>query len=239
MNKLMVFSNEEFGEVRTINIDGEIWFVGKDVCNALSYGNHRQALKTNVDADDKVVHSMDTLGGTQPTTTINESGLYSLIMGSKLPTAKKFKRWVTSEVLPSIRKTGSYEHIPSGEIVVGGEEWLTPIQVSFSPSEVLKAMDIIANCDNDRVGYVVAFAEKMIGGNVLGQNRLEIPYVAEPSEKIARLMNYFNESQNKLSKRLGTSSSTLSRYINGELDLSNIKKIEWANNINVMEDYFF
>lgn len=75
------------------------WFVGKDVADVLGYGNTRQALKTNVDEDDKAVHLMDSLGGKQKTTVINESGLYSLIMSSKLPSAKQFKRWVTSEVL--------------------------------------------------------------------------------------------------------------------------------------------
>jgi len=108
MNQLQVFQNNEFGQVRTLTIENEPWFVGKDVADALGYGNHRQALKTNVDADDKVVHSMDTLGGKQQITIINESGLYSLILGSQLPSAKKFKRWVTSEVLPAIRNNGSY-----------------------------------------------------------------------------------------------------------------------------------
>lgn len=108
MNQLQVFKNNEFGQIRTLTMENEPWFVGKDVADALGYGNHRQALKTNVDADDKVVHSMDTLGGKQQITIINESGLYSLILGSQLPSAKKFKRWVTSEVLPEIRKNGLY-----------------------------------------------------------------------------------------------------------------------------------
>ena len=108
MKQLQVFQNNEFGQIRSINLNNEAWFVGKDLADALGYGNHRQALKTNVDDDDKVVHSMDTLGGTQEMIIINESGMYSLILSSKLPNAKKFKRWVTSEVLPAIRKNGSY-----------------------------------------------------------------------------------------------------------------------------------
>ncbi len=106
--QVQVFKNENFGSIRTVEIDGEIWFVGKDVAAALGYGNPRQALSTNVDADDKVVHPMDTPGGIQEMTLINESGLYSLILFSKLPKAKEFKHWVTSEVLPAIRKTGGY-----------------------------------------------------------------------------------------------------------------------------------
>lgn len=102
MNEIQIFKNGEFGEVRTITLDNEPWFVGKDLADALGYGNHRQALKTNVDDDDKVVHSMDTLGGTQEMIIINESGLYSLIMSSQLPNAKKFKRWVMkSSYLPN------------------------------------------------------------------------------------------------------------------------------------------
>ena len=112
MNDLMIFNNPEFGEIRTLEEDGETWFVGKDVAEALGYKNTRQALATNVDPDDRGVHSVDAPYGQQKMTVINESGLYSLILGSKLPTAKKFKRWVTSEVLPAIRKTGRYEVQP-------------------------------------------------------------------------------------------------------------------------------
>ena len=107
-NEIKQFTHEEFGKVRVIKIGGEPWFAGKDVAEALGYGNYRQALKTNVDTEDKGVHSVDTLGGKQKITFINESGLYSLILSSKLPQAKSFKRWVTSEVLPSIRKHGAY-----------------------------------------------------------------------------------------------------------------------------------
>lgn len=108
MNKLQVFNNSEFGEVRTIEHDGEPWFVGKDVAAALGYKNSRQALATNVEEEDRGVHSVDTPSGTQEMTVINESGLYSLVLSSKLPTAKAFKRWITSEVIPSIRKHGLY-----------------------------------------------------------------------------------------------------------------------------------
>lgn len=108
MSELMVFNNPEFGEIRSVEIDGEPWLVGKDVAAALGYSNPRKALTDHVDEEDKGVTKCDTPGGTQEMTIINESGLYSLILSSKLPAAKKFKRWVTSEVLPSIRKTGGY-----------------------------------------------------------------------------------------------------------------------------------
>lgn len=109
MNDLQLFNNPEFGAVRAVEVDGEPWFVGKDVAQALGYSNPRKALADHVDAEDKGVTKCDTPGGEQDITTINESGLYSLVLSSKLPGAKKFKRWVTSEVLPTIRKTGGYQ----------------------------------------------------------------------------------------------------------------------------------
>lgn len=108
MNELEIFKNEEFGEIRTITINNEPWFVSKDVAFVLGYSNPRDAISKHVDVEDKGVAKCDTLGGSQDLTVINESGLYSLILSSKLPTAKKFKHWVTSEVLPTIRKHGAY-----------------------------------------------------------------------------------------------------------------------------------
>ena len=108
MNNLQTFNNPEFGEIRTMQINNEPWFVGKDVTDILGYQNGTRDINRHVDDEDKGSTEMVTPGGKQSMTIINESGLYSLIMGSKLPSAKKFKRWVTSEVLPSIRKNGAY-----------------------------------------------------------------------------------------------------------------------------------
>ena len=108
MNELKIFKNPEFGQIRMMIIDEEHYFVGKDVAEILGYSNPRDALVKHVDDEDKGVAKCDTPGGTQKLTIINESGLYSLILSSKLPTAKQFKRWVTSEVLPAIRKHGTY-----------------------------------------------------------------------------------------------------------------------------------
>lgn len=108
MNELQIFSNPEFGDIRTVDQNGEPWFVGKDVAAALGYGNPQKAIRDHVDEQDRGVNEMDTPGGKQPIAIINESGLYSLIFGSKLEGAVRFKRWVTSEVLPTLRKTGSY-----------------------------------------------------------------------------------------------------------------------------------
>ncbi|MBU5469162.1 phage antirepressor KilAC domain-containing protein [Falcatimonas sp. MSJ-15] len=107
-NNLQIFNSEEFGTIRTVMANNEPWFVGKDVATVLGYSNPRDAINKHVDDEDKGVAKCDTLGGIQDLTIINESGLYSLILSSKMPNAKKFKHWVTSEVLPSIRKNGAY-----------------------------------------------------------------------------------------------------------------------------------
>lgn len=111
-NNIVAFKYEE-QQVRTIEKNGEPWFVGKDVADILGYSDTAQAVRKHIDNEDKGVVEMTTPGGKQPVTIINESGLYSLILSSKLPTAKKFKHWVTSEVLPSIRKTGEYKITPA------------------------------------------------------------------------------------------------------------------------------
>lgn len=120
MNNLQLFNNPDFGEIRALELDGQPWFVGKDVARALGYGEGKSlanAVANHVDDEDKGVTEMMTPGGTQKMTIINESGLYSLVLSSKLPGAKQFKRWVTSEVLPSIRKSGGY---------INGQETMSP-----------------------------------------------------------------------------------------------------------------
>ena len=107
MNAVQVFENAQFGKIRIVMIDGEPWLVGKDVAIALGYSNPQKAIRDNVDNEDRTVNESFTVNGT-PLVLINESGLYSLVMSSKLPDAKKFRRWVTSEVLPSIRRNGGY-----------------------------------------------------------------------------------------------------------------------------------
>ena len=111
LNQLEIFKNREFGEIRTVTMDGAPWFVGKDIAEALGYSNTRDALATHVMDDDKntVVISDGKRRGNPNQVIINESGVYALIFGSKLDSAKRFKHWVTSEVLPQIRRTGSYQ----------------------------------------------------------------------------------------------------------------------------------
>lgn len=111
-NQVQIFENPEFGKMRTLMIDGEPWASGKDVATALGYANPTKAIRDHVDPEDKTGSDSFAVNGTK-LTLINESGLYSLILGSKLPKAKEFKRWVTSEVLPTLRKTGSYGKKPA------------------------------------------------------------------------------------------------------------------------------
>lgn len=120
MNQLKVFENPKFGKIRTVEVKGEPWFVGKDVAVALGYKEPAKAVREHVDHEDKGVAKMDTPGGFQDVNIVNESGLYSLIMSSKLPEAKAFKRWVTSEVLPAIRKNGGY---------IAGQETMTDQEI--------------------------------------------------------------------------------------------------------------
>lgn len=108
MSELQIFNNAEFGSVRTVTVEGEPLFIAKDVAEILGYSNPRDAINKHVDEEDKGVAKCDTLGGKQELTVINESGLYSLILSSKMPNAKRFKRWATSEVLPTIRRHGLY-----------------------------------------------------------------------------------------------------------------------------------
>ena len=129
MNDFMIFKNEEFGEIRSFEINNEPWFVGKDVAESLIYKEPHKAIVNHIDEDDRIKYPIvDELGRKQETWLINESGLYSLIMSSKLPNAKKFKKWVTSEVLPSIRKTGGY---------IAGEENMNEDEL------ILKAMNVL------------------------------------------------------------------------------------------------
>lgn len=136
MNELMIFSNPEFGNICTMERDGAPWFVGKDVAAALGYKDATKAARERVDTEDRGVAKMDTPSGQQEMTIINESGIYALVLGSKLPTAKKFKRWVTSEVIPSIRKHGGY---------INGQENMTPEELMASA--LLMAQKTLAERD--------------------------------------------------------------------------------------------
>ena len=127
MNELTIFKNAEFGSIRTVNIDNEPWFVGKDVAVALGYERSDNAIRNHVEEDDKLMHQISASGQNRQMYIINESGLYALIFGSKLESAKRFKRWVTNDVLPAIRKTGGY---------IAGHETLSDAELMAKALEV-------------------------------------------------------------------------------------------------------
>ena len=153
MNTLQIFNNEEFGSIRTLTIDGELWFVGKDVALALGYTNPQKAVRDHVDKEDKGVNEMDTPSGIQKIVIINESGMYSLIFGSKLESAKRFKHWVTSEVLPALRKTGTYT-MPKME----NEEKTE--QRDITRDDYIRAAAIVGSCKNERLPIVLNLIER-------------------------------------------------------------------------------
>lgn len=172
MNDLTTFSNPEFGQVRTVEIDGTPWLVGKDVAVALGYKNTKDALDRHVDAEDKrqsdevVIH--DPMGREQHPTIINESGLYSLILSSKMPKAKAFKRWVTSEVLPAIRKTGAYESFQAQQHIEQLEATNTQLNAAIQAVSAAKRSladvislrnDFIKHRDNYKARYMQAKAD--------------------------------------------------------------------------------
>ena len=162
-NEIKIFEHEQFGSVRTILIDGQPWFVGKDVAKALGYSKSENALQRHVDEEDKSLTPFQggCSTGRQNTTIINESGLYSLILSSKLPNAKKFKRWVTSEVLPSIRKYGMYATEQTIDNVLNGTEEAEKLFIQLKEEKLrtreLENENMRLAEENDSLAEVVDF----------------------------------------------------------------------------------
>ena len=174
MNDLQIFSNHEFGQVRTVEIDGTPWLVGKDVAVALGYKNPTKAIIAHVDDEDKQLEMLpqeaEAQNGTLPsgstkTALINESGLYSLILSSKMPKAKAFKRWVTSEVLPAIRKNGAYESFQAQQHIEQLEATNTRLNAAIQAVGIAKQQladvislrnDFIKHRDNYKARYMQA-----------------------------------------------------------------------------------
>ena len=166
MNDLTTFSNPEFGQVRTVEIDGTPWLVGKDVATALGYAKPQNAISRHVDPEDqKVAPIQGTPGGEQEMLIINESGLYSLILSSKMPKAKAFKHWVTSEVLPAIHKTGAYESFQAKQHIEQLEATNTRLNAAIQAVGSAKAEladvinlrnDFIKHRDNYKARYMQA-----------------------------------------------------------------------------------
>lgn len=187
MNELKIFENPEFGKIRTVAVDGEPWLVGKDVARALGYGEGKSlanAVANHVDDEDKGVTELMTPGGMQKMTIINESGLYALIFSSKLPKAKEFKHWVTAEVLPSIRKTGSYAKPDSVQLVKPAPPELSLSGLASIARVARKAMLDIGSSRWDAGMEVLG---------ILGYYGLPVPgFVNVKQPDIIRLEDYFD-----------------------------------------------
>ena len=164
MNNLQIFNSPEFGQVRTIQQNGEPWFVGKDVAEILGYKDTSDAMKKHVDIEDKLTRRFADSGQNREMYIINESGLYSLILSSKMPKAKEFKRWVTSEVIPAIRKTGKYEAMAQA-VPVNDEPATDFTQLEFD--QRIRIAAIIASCRRERLPLVAKVLSLDLEGMVL------------------------------------------------------------------------
>lgn len=174
MNEVKIFNSKEFGDVRTVTINGEPWFVGKDVAEILGYSNTRKALADHVDGEDKLdgVTIRDSIGREQSPVFINESGLYALIFGSKLESAQRFKHWVTSEVLPAIRKTGSYQ-APQGKelLALAVLEAQKTIEEQNKAIEKMKPKVIFANAvETSHTSILIGDLAKLLKQNGVETN---------------------------------------------------------------------
>lgn len=178
MNDIKIFENQEFGKVRALEIDGKPYFLGKDVADALGYTNPQKAIRDHVDIEDKLTERFVLSGQNREATVINESGLYSLILLSKLPSAQRFKKWVTSEVLPSIRQTGGYQMtMPQGKelLALAVLEAQKTIEAQNKDIERMKPKEIFADAvATSSTTILIGELAKLLrqNGIDIGQNRL-------------------------------------------------------------------
>jgi prophage antirepressor-like protein len=222
MNGLQTFANEEFGSVRSLLIEDMPWFVGYDVAKALGYVKPRNAISVHVDDEDKNTALIQGAiqGGTQGNpnmTIINESGLYSLILSSKLPAAKRFKRWVTSEVLPAIRRTGGY-----GTATQAVEPEETAAAEALPARETtnddyLRAASIVASCKNERLPYVLAYLSKAGLSTVCPvQTQEEQRDRYEIMRLLVKAYNDYGISDTTIGKATGLNRAQIRMYRTGE-----------------------
>ena len=174
MNELLIFNNPEFGELRTVEVNGEPWFVGKDVATVLGYGEGKSlanAVANHVDEEDKGVTELMTPGGNQKMVIINESGLYSLVLSSKLPGAKRFKRWITSEVIPSIRKHGAYLTPETLEAAILNPDTMirlcTALKEEQDKRKALEASNATLAVDNQIMRPKADYFDELVDRNLL------------------------------------------------------------------------
>lgn len=206
-NAVQIFNNPDFGQIRTVIIDGEPWFVGKDVAEILGYTNSRKAIIDHVDKEDKRdgVTICDSMGREQIPILINESGLYSLILSSKLPTAKKFKHWVTSEVLPALRKAGHFEIQKEGECHFPTRP--------LTSDDYIDAARTIAKCHNSRLPIVLDLYRKA----GLDVSKIEVQKITPNEADVIELVELLNQhTLTELCKMLDICKTSLYYYRTGK-----------------------
>lgn len=206
MDNLQIFSNPEFGSIRTVEEDGQIWFCGKDIAMALAYKDTPKAIKAHCREDGWAFYPViDDMGRTQQIRFINEPNLYRLITHSKLPAAEQFEKWIFEEVLPAIRRTGEYQL----------ESPITE-QRTLTTDDYIKAASLVASCRNERLPYVLGFLEQ--GGFNIPE--IKHPLLQQSNDDdvalIGKLINQKGISLNTLSKMTNICKASLSYYKNGK-----------------------
>jgi hypothetical protein len=197
MNEMQIFEKPEFGQIRTTTVDGEPWFVAVDVCRALEVGNSRQAV-ARLDDDEKGVISTDTLGGRQDVSIINEPGLYTLVLGSRKPEAKAFKRWITHEVLPSIRKTGAYA----------------------TDSRLMEAAQLLASCRNPAaIPALVAVLSEYTGVQIEAPGPM---WEGSKFDNLVHVRNWIETSNLKVEDMVSDPTTVLYHRFTSWLDLNHL-----------------
>ena len=239
MNNLQVFKNDQFGEIRTVEINGEPWFVGKDIADTLGYSAARNAIAAHVDDEDKLTHQISAAGQMRDVTIINESGLYSLVLSSKLPTAKQFKRWVTSEVIPSIRKHGAFMTPETIEKVLLNPDTIINL-ASQLKSEREKRIALEGKVEEDKPKVIFADAVSTAKNSILigelakllkqngvdmGQNRL-FKWLREHGYLIKREgLDYNMPTQRSMELGLFEIKETAITHADGHISISKTPKV--------------
>lgn len=238
MNQLQVFNNQEFGQVRTMTIDGSPWFVAKDVCECLGITKHRDAV-SRLDGDERGSVEVDTLGGTQQMAAVNEYGLYSLVLSSRKPSAKAFKRWITHEVIPAIRKHGAYMTGETLEQALTSPDFLIRLatelkteqearktaeaQIEADKPKVLFADSVAASHGSILVGELAKLLNQ--NGIDIGQNRL-FNWLRENGYLICRKGTDYNmPTQRSMEMQLFSIKETAITHSDGHVSISKTVKV--------------
>lgn len=238
MNQLQVFNSQEFGQVRTMTIDGSPWFVAKDVCECLGITKHRDAV-SRLDGDERGSVEVDTLGGTQQMAAVNEYGLYNLVLSSRKPSAKAFKRWITHEVIPAIRKHGAYMTGETLEQALTSPDFLIRLatelkteqearktaeaQIEADKPKVLFADSVAASHGSILVGELAKLLNQ--NGIDIGQNRL-FNWLRENGYLICRKGTDYNmPTQRSMEMQLFNIKETAITHSDGHVSISKTVKV--------------